>query len=161
MAGLPRRGSPCLECAFGSGEAHANENRGERYYGLARTASGESDCDCDEELRTMRGGYGEPWKAVPDYDPYKVSGDFNGDGVDDIAVVVLDTRRHGDAFALVVFNGPYSPQAKVTFMKTGLDLKQGGLFCGPPRPKPYRLVFGRFEADGTLLVPSGKTYRLE
>ena len=119
------------------------------------------DCECDEELRAIRTGYGGLWKAVPDYNPYKVSGDFHGDGLDDIAVVVLDTRRHGDAFALVILNGPFSAEPKAAFMKTGLDMKQQGLFYGPPRPKPYRLVLGRFEADGTMLVPSGKTYRLE
>ena len=55
----------------------------------------------------------------------------------------------------------FSAEPKAAFMKTGLDMKQQGLFYGPPRPKPYRLVLGRFEADGTMLVPSGKTYRLE
>jgi hypothetical protein len=46
------------------------------------------------------------------------------------------------------------------FVKPGLDLKGQGLFYGPPRPKPYRLLIGRFEAEGATLSPSGRTYKL-
>ena len=35
-----------------------------------------------------------------------------------------------------------------------------GLFYGPPGRKPYRLLVGRFEAEGAVLVPQGKTYKI-
>ena len=106
------------------------------------------------------GGVGS-WKAVPDYDPYKVAGDFNDDGIEDIAVIVLDSKKTHDSFSLVVFNGPFGGQSEPALFATGLDMKHRGLFYGPPRPKPFRLVFGRFEAEGVALVPNGKTYRLK
>jgi|ERR1035441_234616 hypothetical protein len=118
------------------------------------------DCNCDEDIRNMRTGWGGV-TPVPDYDPYRASGDFNGDGVGDIAVVLLDTRKQSDAFALLVFNGPLGKASQAALFKTGLDLKQEGLFYGPPLEKPYRLVLGRFYSDfAVILVPSGKTYRL-
>src|SRR2546422_7028023 len=46
-------------------------------------------------------------------------------------------------FALVVFNGPFkSETASPAFIQSGLDLRYSGLFYGPPRPKPYRLLLG-------------------
>ena len=64
------------------------------------------DCACDEELRTIRhSGYWGAWKPDPDYQPYVVSGDFNGDGVTDFAVVVINARKDHD-FTMLVFNGP-------------------------------------------------------
>ena len=110
----------------------------------------------------MRAGYGGSVDRVPDYDPYTVSGDLNGDGVADIAVVVMDTRKQSDAFALVVFNGPFGTPPQAAFIKTGLDLKQQGSFYGPPLTKPYRLLLGRFQSDYiVMLAPSGKTYKLK
>jgi len=41
-----------------------------------------------------------------------------------------------------------------------MDLKYMGLFYGPPRPKPYRLLLGPFESDsGGLLIPHGRGYK--
>jgi hypothetical protein len=37
---------------------------------------------------------------------------------------------------------------------------KAGLFYGPPRPKPYRLIVGTFESEGLVLQPLGNTYRL-
>jgi len=120
------------------------------------------DCDCAEDIEQMRAGLGGAWKPVPDYHPYTATGDFNGDGVEDFAVVVVEQSKQENNFALVVFNGPFeSETASPAFMKSGLDLKYQGLFYGPPRPKPYRLLLGRFESDsGLLLVPRGRGYAL-
>lgn len=121
----------------------------------------DADCDCPGDIRLMRTGSGGVWKPVPDYHPYIATGDFNGDGVEDFAAIVLDRSKQDHNFALIVFNGPFvlglhSP----AFIETGLALKNAGLFYGPPRPKPYRLLIGPFESDsGSILIPRGRNYR--
>jgi hypothetical protein len=108
----------------------------------------------------MKAGYGGDWPPVPDYDPYFARGDFNGDGSDDFAVCLVDERATPKRFALAVFNGPFPAQGQEpAFFEDQLDLVGEGLFFGPPRPRPYRLVIGPFESDaGGLLEPKGNTY---
>jgi hypothetical protein len=122
----------------------------------------DEDCDCADDIKQMKVGAGGAWKPVPDYHPYVATGDFNGDGAEDFAVVVVERSKQENDFALVVFNGPFKLEtASPAFMQSGLDLKYQGLFYGPPRPKPYRLLVGRFESDsGSLLIPRGHGYRL-
>jgi hypothetical protein len=121
----------------------------------------DADCDCLGDIQEMRAGSGGVWKPVPDYHPYVVAGDFNDDGAEDFAVVLIDRQKKEKKFALIVFNGPFSSRTRSpAFMETGMDLGGMGLFYGPPRPKPYRLLLGRFESDsGSLLIPHGRTYR--
>ena len=122
----------------------------------------DADCVCDEDLRNIRRRYGGAWKPVPGYQPYVTSGDFNGDGQVDFAVVVLNQSKGKRQFTLLVFNGPFeSSEGAPAFVDSDLDLKGSGLFYGPPRPTPYRLVIGRFESEGTTLLPHGATYRKE
>lgn len=123
----------------------------------------DEDCDCAGDIQDMRTGYGGKVKRIPDYHPYVATGDFNGDGVRDFAVVVIDQSKKEKNFALIVFNGPFeSETASPAFLKSGLDLKYSGLSYGPPRPKPYRLLLGPFESDsGVLLIPHGRGYKLE
>lgn len=122
-----------------------------------------SDCQCDDDIRQVRVGYGAPFEPVPDYHPYVATGDFNGDGLPDFAVVVISERGSGVAHRLVVFNGTGRGwSARPVFEASGRNMTRKGLFFGPPRPRPYRLVVGPFESDNTeTLVPRGKTYRLE
>jgi len=122
----------------------------------------DEDCDCADDIKQRKAGWGGTWKPVPDYHPYTATGDFNGDGVEDFAVVVIERSKQENIFVLVVFNGPFkSETASPAFMKSGLDLKYQGLAYGPPRPRPYRLLVGRFESDsGVLLIPHGRGYRL-
>lgn len=121
----------------------------------------DEDCDCVDGINRMKAGLGEDWKPVPDYHPYTATGDFNGDGVEDFAVAVIDRSKQKDKFALLIFNGPFATEtASPAFMKSGLDLRYEGLFYGPPRPKPYRLLLAQFNSDtGVLLVPRGRGYR--
>lgn len=61
------------------------------------------DCSCGEDIRKVRTG--EDGEApVRDYEPHWVAGDFSRDNVDDVAVVLPDTRKQSDAFALLIFN---------------------------------------------------------
>ena len=121
----------------------------------------DEDCDCADDIKQMRAGSGGVWAPVPDYHPYIATGDFNGDGVEDFAVVLVDRTKREKNFALVVFNGPFRSETQSpAFMQSSMDLKYFGLFYGPPRPKPYRLLLGRFESDsGTLLIPHGRAYK--
>jgi len=120
------------------------------------------DCEgCRDDIEQTRRGSGGPWRPVPDYHPYRAVGDFNGDGRQDFAVVLVDTSKRDKVFVLVVFNGPFRDIAKPpAFLETGMDLRHGGLFSGPPRPKPYRLLVGPFESDaGGVLKPRNGSYR--
>jgi len=123
----------------------------------------DADCGCAEDIQQMKTGYGGNWAPVRDYHPYAATGDFNGDGVSDFAIVVINRAKSSQNFALLVFNGPFgSKAASPAFIEAGLDLKGRGLSFGPPRPKPYRLVVGPFESDNTaILVPRGRTYKLQ
>lgn len=122
----------------------------------------DGDCDCSEDIQQMKAGSGGVWHPIPDYHPYAATGDFNGDGVSDFAVVVVDRRKTIRQYTILVFNGPFdSDAAEPAFIVSGLDLRYMGLFFGPPRPKPYRLIAGRFGTDSTsILVPLGQTYKL-
>jgi hypothetical protein len=121
----------------------------------------DEDCDCADDIKKMKAGWGGKWKPVPDYHPYVATGDFNGDGVQDFAVIVIDQSKQEKNFVIVVFNGPFKTEiASPAFFESGLDLKYQGMFYGPPRPKPYRLLVGRFESDsGGLLVPHARGYK--
>lgn len=122
-----------------------------------------SDCQCDDDIRQVRVGYGAPFEPVPDYHPYVATGDFNGDGLPDFAVVVISEGVAGVAYRLVVFNGSSRGWSSRPVFEASLrDMIRKGLFFGPPRPRPFRLTVGPFESDNTeILVPRGKTYRLE
>lgn len=123
----------------------------------------DKDCDCAGDIEQMKEGSGGKWKTVRDYHPYIATGDFNGDGAEDFAVVLIDGTKQEKNFALIVFNGPFkSETVSPAFVRSGMDLKHVGLFYGPPRPKPYRLLLGPFESDsGVLLIPHAQGYRLD
>ncbi|HWK31361.1 MAG TPA: hypothetical protein VNR20_04665 [Terriglobales bacterium] len=118
------------------------------------------DCDCKEDIAQLRRESDGKWKAIPDYQPYVATGDFNGDSHRDFAVVVIHTSEHAERrFSLLVFNGPFGrSEPTPAFKRSGLDLRHQGLFFGAPRPRPYRLVVGPFESEGALLIPRGKSY---
>jgi hypothetical protein len=119
----------------------------------------DEDCNCAADIQQMRAGAGGVWKPVRDYHPYVATGDFNGDGVEDFAVILIDRRKKEKNFSLVVFNGPFKSETPA-FVESGMELQNQGLSYGPPRPKPYRLVLGPFESDNTaLLIPHGRGYR--
>ncbi len=121
----------------------------------------DADCGCAEHIQQMRAGDGGEWNPVPDYHPYAATGDFNGDGVADFAIVVIDPSKSVKDFTLLVFNGPFGSKAtSPAFVEPGL--RGQALFFGPPRPKPFRLVVGPFNSDNSaILVPHGRTYKLQ
>ena len=119
------------------------------------------DCGCAEDIERERTVSAGVWKANPKYHPYYAAGDFNSDGVPDIAVGVIDASAPG-MFRVAIFNGPFSktPRPKAAFLSAPLRLGQG-MFFGAPRPKPHMLVVGVFESEGMVLRPTPKGYVFE
>jgi hypothetical protein len=123
----------------------------------------DADCECADDISRMRTGSGGKSAPEPGFHPYKVTGDFNGDGVIDLAVAVIDqSKKAPKNFSILVFNGPFdSGKANPAYVESGLDLRYDGLFFGAPlRGMKSRLVIGRFDSDNTYyLVPWHDGYR--
>ena len=121
-----------------------------------------ADCDCAADIQRMRTVSAGVWKAVPDHDPYPARGDLSGDDAVEVAVVVLERCGSIGKATLLVLNGPIDlKNVSPAFIESGIDMRSKGLYFGPPRPKPCRLLVGRFESDNTmLLAPRGHSYRL-
>ena len=120
----------------------------------------DADCGCEEDLKRERTVSMGPRKARPNYHPYYVVGDFDRDGVADIAVGVINQTSPG-MFRVAIFNGPFSKHStsEAAFLSEPRRLGQG-MFFGAPRPKPYMLVVGAFESEGAVLKPTPKGYLL-
>jgi hypothetical protein len=119
----------------------------------------DSDSSCPADIAAVRNGNSSgPWKPIPDFHPYQVVGDFDRDGLVDMAVVLKKQKEEGTNFALAVFNGPFTKPHAPAFLQEVGDMQCAGLFFGPPRPQPYWLVVGPFEAQGRVLVPDGPSY---
>jgi hypothetical protein len=99
-----------------------------------------------------------------DYHPYYAVGDFNGDGREDFAVALIEIEESGERaiqkFIVAVFNAPFSSRrTEPSFKKENLNLRDGGLFFGAPKSKPFRLSIGLFSNDsGLTLMPRGRSY---
>jgi hypothetical protein len=65
------------------------------------------DCSCDDYLVHVRSPSLQGAKARPNFHPYFVVGDFNHDGVRDMAVGVVDQKTPG-VFQIAIFNGPFT-----------------------------------------------------
>lgn len=121
----------------------------------------DKDCGpCETDIANQRRERGA------DYHPYYAVGDFNRDGREDFAVALieLEADREGQVtqkFAVAVFNAPFAGRRSTppAFFQDNLNLRDGGLFFGPPRPRPYRLFIGLFTNDaGLTLLPRGRKY---
>jgi len=111
----------------------------------------DSDCDCAESIETTRKGQGGVWQPQPTFHPFYVTGDFNSDGKEDFAVVLLK----GTQKFVAIFNGGQKQPGYLTRIDNST-----ALFFGPPRPAPYRLVMGAFFSEGVVLQPVGSGYAL-
>jgi len=117
----------------------------------------DADCSCADDIASIRSGDG--WPPAPDYHPYYVVGDFRGDGAEDVAVGVISRQRAGK-FRVLIIHG-HSPGGQVVTVFLSKDRQLGeGLFYGPPRPKPWRLIVGAFASEGAAFEPTASGYRL-
>jgi|SRR5580658_4103731 hypothetical protein len=122
-------------------------------------AATDNDCACAKSLATIRTGAAVGDHAVPDYDPYRVAGDFNKDGFEDIAVVVLTRSNPTSGFALLLFNQDAEGRFALAYLSRGWDLRGQGLFFGHPA-RGDRLQLGRFYSPLIWFVPKGRTYEI-
>jgi len=118
----------------------------------------DADCSCADDIAQVRAGSPPEWPTIPDYHPYYMVGDFRGDGADDVAIGVIYQQQPTKFRVLIIHGVPRTGAAAKTFLSEELDLRQG-LFYGPPRPKPWRLVVGPFESEGVTFEPTGNGYR--
>ena len=118
------------------------------------------DCECDDDLRQIRTHTTGVWKADPDYHPFYVIGDFRHDKHRDVAVFVEEIPSHTRR-VLVIDDIARPGAGRGAFVSSDIG-RYETLFYGPPRPKPYDLVVGRYESEGRLLKPRGRGgYRLD
>ena len=112
------------------------------------------DCDCAQDLAAIRQLWENP-------EPYYVKADFNGDGVQDFAVVLLDPQsdhKWGWNAALAVFNGPLREGMAPAFFKEQIGSIRGALLYHSAK---IPLLTGPWESEGALLAPKGETYTLQ
>lgn len=120
-----------------------------------RLATEESDCSNKEGLKATR----DYWGSL--YYPYYKSGEFNNDGNDDFAVVLIDKRKRKSNFDVAIFHGDArgSHSAKPFYISKGFDLASGGLFYHGYGRRGGRLSAGSFESDdGTIFVFARNRY---
>lgn len=112
------------------------------------------DCNCDAETSEVRK------YQYKDFHPYYAVGDFNNNGSQDFAVVLIHRYRKERHAALAVFNGPFTTLTRKApaYFEEGLDLAGTNLFFSGLRPNPYRLLVGPFNSHGFILQPQGKAY---
>lgn len=126
-----------------------------------------SESDCDREtLRDMRKHFGARFM------PYYRVGDFNHDGRQDFAMLLVkdtppkedpdlaDTHRFQYEVTVVVFNGLRGGGYKEVFVKnTTAPLV---CFLATSREKRSKLYFGIYETDaGFVMTPAGEGYIAE
>jgi len=119
----------------------------------------DADCSCADDIERVRAGNPPVWPPIPAYHPFYVVGDFRSDGAEDVAVGVIAIKR-ADKFRVLIIHGkPANGPITKPFLSEELDFRQG-LFYGPPRPKPWRLLVGPFESEGVTFEPARGGYRM-
>ena len=85
------------------------------------------------------------------YQPYYAVGDFNGDGQEDFAVSLINSKKRRWKFAVAVFNGPFGTISAPSFLDEQSDLSDGGFWVGS-MGKGNRLIAGTFESDNCIIL---------
>lgn len=121
-------------------------------YRLATSA----DCQCDEDIEFLRKGDGAAWEPQPGFQPYLAAGDFNGDGLQDIAVVAIAPSKHAGIFVLVSLDGRNGNKRDIIQIpRDGTSVSNRGLFVRTSdiESKNQRslLLFGAFSSEAEEL----------
>lgn len=113
-----------------------------------------ADCKCDQDLVAIR----QSWKNPQ---PYYVQADFNNDGQQDFAVVLLESafdHQWGWNADLAVFNGPLREGMSPSFFKEQIGAPRGALLY---HSDEVPLLIGPWESEGSVLKAKGATYSLQ
>ena len=116
------------------------------------------DCECLENVLSLRRGSGGAWKPQPDYQPYYVANDFNGDGVSDFAVVVRPMVSEEGSLVLI-FLGKSGGGYAVPLVHSVRErsIANLGFFLGRAKEKPVVLLIGVFFSEGEVIsIPTTK-----
>jgi len=93
-----------------------------------------------------------------------MQGDFDGDGVGDVAIVAVTAKPQRQVVILVSIGGPSGGKLVAREIATrDAYLRSRGLFCSLPYPeKPEqacRLLFGAFHSEAEEVLPGRKAGR--
>jgi hypothetical protein len=112
----------------------------------------DDDCRCADDMEELRQGDGGAWKPQPDFHPYYATGDFDGDGFDDAAIVV-SPRGSGHPVSIVIFFGSKTGLTSDVSVvpRDGSNVADRGLFLARTDPHAThpraRLLFGAFGSE--------------
>src|SRR5262249_19711559 len=114
----------------------------------------ETDCTDKESLE----GYRKDWGKG--FHPYYSIGDFNRDGKEDFAVLLIDLKKEEDhGFAIAIFNAPFDGKTDPNYFERGyIDI--GRCYIGFNQIVKRRLYLGMFESDFYCVTfyPKGSGY---
>jgi len=113
----------------------------------------DADCRCDDDLRRMRDPKESGAWADRDFHPYFARGDFDRDGLEDLALGVHAAGERGQ-FRVLVLSKVAKPFLSDPF------LLGDAIFRSRPGIKPVLLLVGAFETEvGNLEPRRGGGYR--
>jgi hypothetical protein len=129
-------------------------------YRLANRA----DCDCSEDIHSLRTGCGGTQTAEPSYEPFYATGDFNGDGLEDAAVIMMSSNLRSSNLVVAFFQrSPNKSDRPREIPIRERDIGGLGLFSRKPSPsstdRRWRLLFGAFESEAEQLLPVNRRER--
>ncbi|MEJ0099845.1 MAG: hypothetical protein WDO12_08935 [Pseudomonadota bacterium] len=110
----------------------------------------DDDCKCDDDLASLRSDMSDL-----NYHPYYLSGDLNGDGKTDLALLVVSKVDASKRY-LVVFNGPLTSGSKPAFFGAA----NGILVLSSASSLPRKLFVGPPYSEAAVLEPQGSGYKL-
>ena len=101
----------------------------------------ESDCTDKESLEIWRKDWGR------DFNPHYSIADFNRDGKDDFAVLLVDMKNgQKRGFAIAIFNAPFGNKKAPNYFEDGYD-SLGYCYIVYNQVMKRRLYLGMFESD--------------
>jgi hypothetical protein len=112
----------------------------------------DDDCHCAEDIEDLRRGDGGAWSPQPDFHPYYVTGDFDGDGFEDAAIVVSPRDTAAQIAVVIFFGSKAGLMDDVSVVpRDGSSVADRGLFLARTDQHTARrhaeLLFGAFESE--------------